>query len=66
MTSPPTSRTSQREAERFLALHVPGTPLLMPNAWDIGSAKLFESLGVGAIATTSGGSPSAGAAWTEP
>ena len=27
----------------------------MPNAWDIGSAKLFESLGVGAIATTSGG-----------
>ena len=51
-----TSRTSPAEkAERFAALHVPGTPLLMPNAWDIGSAKLFESLGVGAIATTSGG-----------
>jgi 2-methylisocitrate lyase-like PEP mutase family enzyme len=51
-----TSHLSPAEkAQRFLALHVPGTPLLMPNAWDIGSAKLFESLGVGAIATTSGG-----------
>ncbi len=42
-------------AERFLALHTPGTPLLMPNAWDIGSAALFASLGFEAIATTSGG-----------
>jgi 2-methylisocitrate lyase-like PEP mutase family enzyme len=57
-----TSRTSHagrpshaENAEHFLALHVPGTPLLMPNAWDVGSAKLFASLGVGAIATTSGG-----------
>ena len=33
----------------------PGTPLLMPNAWDIGSAALFASLGFEAIATTSGG-----------
>jgi 2-methylisocitrate lyase-like PEP mutase family enzyme len=39
----------------FLALHTPGTPLLMPNAWDIGSARLFASLRFGAIATTSGG-----------
>ena len=42
-------------AQRFRALHVPGTPLLMPNAWDIGSAALFASLGFQAIATTSGG-----------
>jgi 2-methylisocitrate lyase-like PEP mutase family enzyme len=27
----------------------------MPNAWDVGSAKLFASLGVAALATTSGG-----------
>ena len=27
----------------------------MPNAWDIGSAALFASLGFEAIATTSGG-----------
>ncbi len=40
---------------RFLALHTPGSPLLMPNAWDIGSARLFATLGFDAIATTSGG-----------
>jgi len=39
----------------FLALHQPGQPLLMPNAWDRGSALLFASLGFGALATTSGG-----------
>jgi 2-methylisocitrate lyase-like PEP mutase family enzyme len=39
----------------FLALHVPGRPLLMPNAWDAGSAKLLASLGFEAIATTSSG-----------
>jgi len=42
-------------AERFLALHVAGTPLLMPNAWDIGSARLLAALGFSALATTSGG-----------
>jgi 2-methylisocitrate lyase-like PEP mutase family enzyme len=52
MTSP-TSPASR--ASRFLPLHVPGTPLLMPNAWDIGSALLFASLGFEALATTSGG-----------
>src|ERR1700726_4913459 len=45
----------RQRAERFRALHVPGTPLLMPNAWDIGSAAFFPSLGFEAIATTSGG-----------
>jgi 2-methylisocitrate lyase-like PEP mutase family enzyme len=39
----------------FLELHTPGAPLLMPNAWDAGSAKLFQSLGFKAIATTSSG-----------
>jgi 2-methylisocitrate lyase-like PEP mutase family enzyme len=47
--------TETERAEQFLALHTPGTPLLMPNAWDIGSAALFASLGFEAIATTSGG-----------
>jgi 2-methylisocitrate lyase-like PEP mutase family enzyme len=42
-------------AEEFLALHVPGQPLLMPNPWDVGSAKLLESLGFSALATTSSG-----------
>lgn len=42
-------------ADDFLALHVPGTPLLMPNPWDAGSAKLLASLGFQALATTSSG-----------
>ena len=39
----------------FAQLHVPGTPLLMPNPWDAGSAKLLASLGFKALATTSSG-----------
>lgn len=39
----------------FRALHVPGKPLLVPNPWDVGSARLFESLGFVALATTSSG-----------
>ena len=39
----------------FRELHRPGQPLVMPNAWDAGSAKLLESLGFAAIATTSTG-----------
>ncbi|HEX6393377.1 MAG TPA: isocitrate lyase/phosphoenolpyruvate mutase family protein, partial [Acidimicrobiales bacterium] len=48
--------TSQPEkAARFLELHRPGDPLLMPNPWDVGSAKLLASLEFQALATTSGG-----------
>jgi 2-methylisocitrate lyase-like PEP mutase family enzyme len=43
-------------AARFLELHRPGHPLLMPNAWDAGSAKILASLGFEAVATTSSGS----------
>jgi len=43
------------KAGRFLELHQRGRPLLQPNAWDVGSARLLESLGFEAIATTSGG-----------
>jgi 2-methylisocitrate lyase-like PEP mutase family enzyme len=43
-------------AERFLALHQGERPLLLPNPWDQGSAKLFASLGFEALATTSSGS----------
>ena len=39
----------------FRALHRSGEPLVMPNAWDAGSATLFASLGFAAIATTSSG-----------
>ena len=43
-------------AADFLALHVPGTPLLMPNPWDAGSARLLAAMGFQALATTSAGS----------
>jgi 2-methylisocitrate lyase-like PEP mutase family enzyme len=48
---------SEQEAI-FRKLHHGAQPLLLPNAWDAGSARLFESLGAAAIATTS-----AGVAW---
>jgi 2-methylisocitrate lyase-like PEP mutase family enzyme len=48
--------TSQQDkAARFLALHQGPDPLLLPNPWDAGSAKLLVSLGFQALATTSGG-----------
>lgn len=43
------------KAGRFLALHQRGHPLLQPNAWDVGSAKVLVELGFEAIATTSSG-----------
>ena len=49
------SVSQQEKAERFLALHRKGDPLLMPNAWDLGSAALLASLGFKALATTSSG-----------
>jgi 2-methylisocitrate lyase-like PEP mutase family enzyme len=42
-------------AAGFLALHRPGQPLLLPNPWDLGSARVLESLGFEALATTSSG-----------
>ena len=42
-------------AAQFLALHTPGSPLLLPNPWDAGSAKLLAALGFAALATTSSG-----------
>ena len=39
----------------FLELHHGDSPLLMPNPWDVGSAKLLASLGFQALATTSSG-----------
>lgn len=47
------------KAERFLALHDRDRALLIPNPWDIGSARLLASLGFEALATTSGGAAAA-------
>jgi 2-methylisocitrate lyase-like PEP mutase family enzyme len=42
-------------AASFLALHEQGSPLLLANAWDVGSARVLVSLGYEALATTSSG-----------
>ena len=43
------------KADRFLELHRQERPLLLANAWDVGSATLLASLGFQALATTSSG-----------
>lgn len=45
---------SQERAERFVELHREGC-FLLPNAWDVGSARVLESAGFPAVATTSAG-----------
>jgi 2-methylisocitrate lyase-like PEP mutase family enzyme len=45
----------QDRAARFLQLHAGPEPLLIPNPWDAGSARLLASLGFEALATTSSG-----------
>jgi 2-methylisocitrate lyase-like PEP mutase family enzyme len=51
----PLMSTQAEKADHFLALHRGPSPLLLPNPWDVGSAKLLASLGFAALATTSGG-----------
>jgi 2-methylisocitrate lyase-like PEP mutase family enzyme len=49
-------RTRQVEmAKSFLARHHAPPVLLLPNAWDALSARLFVAAGFDAMATTSGG-----------
>lgn len=45
----------QSRAVTFLDLHGRSSPLLLPNPWDEGSARLLEWLGFEALATTSSG-----------
>ena len=51
--------TQREKAERFKALHEREGAFVIPNPWDLGSARLLEGLGFEALATTS-----AGFAWT--
>ena len=41
--------------KRFRERHRKGEPLLLANVWDAGSARVLESLGYEALATTSSG-----------
>ncbi|MEV6197324.1 isocitrate lyase/phosphoenolpyruvate mutase family protein [Streptomyces sp. NPDC051920] len=42
-------------AHAFRALHVPGRPLVLANAWDAVTARIVEDAGAAAVATTSAG-----------
>ncbi|MGH6943094.1 MAG: isocitrate lyase/phosphoenolpyruvate mutase family protein, partial [Geminicoccaceae bacterium] len=47
---------SQTEkAERFRALHERPGAFVIPNPWDVGTARILAGLGFEALATTSGG-----------
>ena len=43
------------KAEQLRKLHVDGPMLVLPNAWDAGSARIFVEAGFPALATTSAG-----------
>jgi len=45
----------QRRAAAFLAMHRAPPILVLPNAWDVISARIFETEGFQALATTSAG-----------
>src|SRR3989442_8294605 len=45
----------QERCNRLRALHIPGTPLVLPNAWDAASARAVVAGGFPGVATTSGG-----------
>jgi 2-methylisocitrate lyase-like PEP mutase family enzyme len=48
--------TPQRQrAEAFRKMHDRSRILILPNAWDVASAKIFEAAGFRAVATTSSG-----------
>lgn len=46
--------TQEEKAAEFVALHE-GQAFIIPNPWDVGSARVLESLGFKALATTSSG-----------
>src|ERR1700732_3707794 len=50
------AKASQSElARQFLALHDGRKTLLLPNAWDVASARIFEDAGFPAVGTSSAG-----------
>jgi 2-methylisocitrate lyase-like PEP mutase family enzyme len=49
------NREQRERAELFHRLHADPAPLMLPNAWDAGSARVIENAGAKAIATTSAG-----------
>jgi len=49
-----TKSTQREKGSTFQAMHA-GEPFVIPNPWDVGSARVLEALGFPALATTSSG-----------
>ena len=49
--------TQNEKAVRFRALHDGPGAFIIPNPWDIGSARILAGLGFRALATSSAASP---------
>jgi 2-methylisocitrate lyase-like PEP mutase family enzyme len=49
------SKELGKRCEKLRSLHVRGAPLLLPNAWDVASARAVEAAGFPVVATTSAG-----------
>src|SRR5262249_21296105 len=45
----------RRRCDLLRSLHRPGDPLLLPNAWDVATARAVVAAGFPVVATTSGG-----------
>jgi 2-methylisocitrate lyase-like PEP mutase family enzyme len=54
MLTSPTADVHSR-CELLRSLHKPGAPLLLPNAWDVATARAVVAAGFPVVATTSGG-----------
>src|SRR3954466_15223976 len=54
MTTSPAIDLESR-CDRLRSLHRPAAPLLLPNAWDVATARAVVSAGFPVVATTSGG-----------
>jgi 2-methylisocitrate lyase-like PEP mutase family enzyme len=48
-------KTQAEKCREFVALHQREQAFIIPNPWDVGSARLLQSLGFEALATTSAG-----------
>src|SRR5437764_55277 len=49
------ARELERRCELLRSLHRPGAPLLLPNAWDVATARAIVAAGFPVVATTSAG-----------
>jgi 2-methylisocitrate lyase-like PEP mutase family enzyme len=52
---PPVTTDLASRCELLRSLHRPGDPLLLPNAWDVATARAVVAAGFPVVATTSGG-----------